>query len=165
MQLWVLGSENEGKVPNDLEELKFRLRDSHIKQKDVNLLIEKGFLGGCKQVLAGASKCSSETETETETDKRQRQKERFLNHVFLTQQEYGLLEKDFGEIVTNKKIEDLDDYIGSTGKRYKSHYHTLRAWLRKDAVKKQERDQPTVRETMDPETKKLIEEFSERHSM
>jgi len=26
----------------------------------------------------------------------------------------------------------LDNYIGSTGKRYKDHYRTLRIWLKKD---------------------------------
>jgi len=58
MQLWILASENKGKVVNDLAELKFRLRDESIKEKDLNLLIEKGFLVGCKHLLASASTCS-----------------------------------------------------------------------------------------------------------
>ena len=70
MQLWILASEHDGNVPNDLEEIKFRLRDSHIKQKDINILIDKGFLVGCKQVLADASKCSPE---ERRGEERQRQ--------------------------------------------------------------------------------------------
>ena len=68
MQLWILASENEGKAPIDIEEIKFRLRDNSIKEKDVNLLIDKGFLLDCKQTQADASKRYSETETETETE-------------------------------------------------------------------------------------------------
>ena len=55
IQLWILASENEGKTPINIEEIKFRLRDNSIKEKDVNLLIDKGFLVGCKQMLADAS--------------------------------------------------------------------------------------------------------------
>ena len=69
MQLWILASENDGKIPNDIEEMKYRLRDSTINHKDVNLLIEKGLLTGCKHLLADDNKKCSETETETETEK------------------------------------------------------------------------------------------------
>ena len=66
IQLWILASENEGQISNDLEEIKYRLRDTNIKQKDLNSLIEKGFLSGCKHMIANDSECYSETETETE---------------------------------------------------------------------------------------------------
>jgi len=74
VQLWILASEHEGKVPNDIEDIRFRLRDPKIEHQDVNLLIEKGFLIGSKQPLADASKRYSEErrdrgETEAETDK------------------------------------------------------------------------------------------------
>jgi len=68
MQLWVLGAENDGKIPGSLTELQFRLRDKAIKAEHLNLLIEKGFLQNCKQPLAGDNKKCSETETETETE-------------------------------------------------------------------------------------------------
>jgi hypothetical protein len=47
MLLWILGSENNGKVPNDIKEMNFRLRDTNIKQKDIDVLIEQGFLIKC----------------------------------------------------------------------------------------------------------------------
>jgi hypothetical protein len=76
MLLWILASENEGKIKNDLTEIKFRLRDNKIKQADINLLIDKGFLNRCKQTLADASNVLAsaclETETETETEKKRR---------------------------------------------------------------------------------------------
>jgi hypothetical protein len=68
MQLWILASENEGKIPYDLGEIKFRLRDNTIQIDDINLLINKKFLKICKQMLADESKCLSETEAETEAE-------------------------------------------------------------------------------------------------
>jgi len=62
MQLWILASEHDGQVPNDLEEIKFRLRDSSIKAENLNHLIDKGFLDNGKQPLASASERYSETE-------------------------------------------------------------------------------------------------------
>ena len=49
-------------------------------------------------------------------------------NVRLTRDEYNKLSKDFGENDTMIAIGLLDDYIGSSGKKYKSHYHTLRGW-------------------------------------
>ncbi len=51
-------------------------------------------------------------------------------YVKLTDEEYQKLSKDIPNI--NTLIEKLNDYIGSTGKKYKSHYSTLRSWHRKD---------------------------------
>jgi len=78
IQLWVLASENEGTIPNDLEEVRFRLRDGGIKPEQIKQLIELGFLKICKQTLdddrptqADASpETETETETETEIDKK-----------------------------------------------------------------------------------------------
>lgn len=52
--------------------------------------------------------------------------------VLLTDKEY----KDLLDRLTNTQrieyIERLNNYIGSTGTKYKSHYHTVLAWYRKD---------------------------------
>ena len=45
-----------------------------------------------------------------------------------------LIEK-FGSDTKNW-IERLNNYIGSKGKKYKSHYHTILAWDRKAQEKK-----------------------------
>ncbi len=68
MQLWILASENDGKIQYDIEEMIFRLRDESIKTEDVKALVEKGFLRICKHPLADESKCLSETEAETEAE-------------------------------------------------------------------------------------------------
>ena len=35
-------------------------------------------------------------------------------------------------------IDRVDNYVGSTGKKYKSHYHTILSWHRKDYPIKKE---------------------------
>jgi len=77
MQLWILASEKDGTIPNDLNEIKFRLRDNTIKQTDVNLLIEKGFLNGCKQVQADASKCKQTLPRDRDRDREEKNNEHF----------------------------------------------------------------------------------------
>lgn len=55
--------------------------------------------------------------------------------VKLTDDEYNKLIKDFGLSLTETYIDKLNDYVLSTGKKYKSHYHTIRNWLRNEAEK------------------------------
>ena len=55
-----------------------------------------------------------------------------LAHVQLTDDEYQKLIRDFGQAVTQEYINQLDYYIGSKGKRYKSHYATIRQWVSRD---------------------------------
>lgn len=50
LQLWILASEQDGKVPYDLDEIRFRLRDDTINERDIDLLIERGFLNGASKL-------------------------------------------------------------------------------------------------------------------
>ena len=77
---------------------------------------------------------NSNTELEIDIEKDKEKKERLGEHVRLTPTEYQRLLTDYGERVTAEYVARLDDYVGSKGKRYKSHYHTIRSWLRKDKV-------------------------------
>jgi hypothetical protein len=52
--------------------------------------------------------------------------------VKLTDGEYEKLINKFGINTAKEKIDILSDYIGSTEKKYKSHYHTILSWARKD---------------------------------
>jgi hypothetical protein len=57
----------------------------------------------------------------------------FLEFVKLTQEEFEKLKETLGsEEVVNDFIFRLNSYIGSKGKKYKSHYHTILSWYRKD---------------------------------
>lgn len=59
-------------------------------------------------------------------------KTRYLEYVLLKDDEHDKLVDLMGDNVLQKYIENLNNYIGSKGKRYKSHYHTLRNWYRRD---------------------------------
>ena len=70
-------------------------------------------------------------------------KRKFLEFVFLTDEEYNKLIELYGNKVVDAQIENLNNYIGQNGKdKYKSHYHALlnwinRAWIKKLPPKKQ----------------------------
>ena len=58
-------------------------------------------------------------------------KHKYMDSVFLTKEEHQKLIDKFGEEKTQEWIENLDNYIGSKGKRYKSHYKTILVWAKK----------------------------------
>ena len=70
----------------------------------------------------------------TNTTKLTITKERYLDYVFLSKDEYQKLTNKYPRSIIKNKIEDLNNYIGSKGKRYKNHYHTILAWLRRDKI-------------------------------
>ena len=55
-------------------------------------------------------------------------------NVLLTDEELAKLQAEYAD--WKERIERLSSYVASTGKRYKSHYATIRNWARKDAEKK-----------------------------
>lgn len=72
-------------------------------------------------------------------------KTRHLEFVLLKPEEYDKLIKRFGQSLTGEYIERLNNYIGSTGKRYKSHYHTILVWADNDKKKAMENQQPQIK--------------------
>lgn len=55
------------------------------------------------------------------------------NNVLLTDDELEKLKKEY--IDYEERIERLSSYVASTGKKYKSHYATIRNWAKKDDEK------------------------------
>ena len=55
-----------------------------------------------------------------------KEKKRYLDFVLLTDEEYNKLLNIFWETKLNQAIENLNNYIWSKGKKYSSHYHTIR---------------------------------------
>ena len=64
-------------------------------------------------------------------------KNTYLDFVKLTDDEYNKLKEKFSDI--DNHIENLNNYLGSTGKKYKSHYHTILSWARKN-----KKDEPII---------------------
>lgn len=59
-------------------------------------------------------------------------KKHYAEFVLLTTAEYEKLIEQFGEQGTKDRIENLNHYKGSKGKKYKSDYHTILTWERKN---------------------------------
>src|SRR3972149_10545543 len=75
--------------------------------------------------------------------------------VKLTKEQYDKLLAKFGELKLKEKIEGMNLYIGSKGKDYDSHYHTLLSWERnkgKNGNSGKPTKPPTVHETKSVET-------------
>ena len=62
----------------------------------------------------------------------QKEKKKYMDVVFLTKEEYQKLIDKFGKDITEDKIEELNNSIMSKGYKYKSHYHTILCWDRKN---------------------------------
>ena len=65
-------------------------------------------------------------------DKRAPARKKYLEFVFLSNKEYQKLTEQLEERKRDEMIETLNNYIGSTGKKYKSHYYTILNWIRRD---------------------------------
>lgn len=55
-----------------------------------------------------------------------------FSHVLLTDEQHEKLINEYGESKTALYILKLDEYIEQTGKKYNSHYITIKTWIRKD---------------------------------
>lgn len=63
-----------------------------------------------------------------------RHKYGMYQNVLLSDEDYQKLQAEFPHDYS-ERIERLSEYIASTGKKYKSHLATIRAWARKDTTK------------------------------
>lgn len=66
-------------------------------------------------------------------------KKKHGDFVLLTDSEYQRLVELMGEDELRYWIESLDSYIGSKGRKYKSHYHTIRNWYNRNQKEREER--------------------------
>jgi len=62
-------------------------------------------------------------------------KKKFLDFVFLAEPEHKKLIEKFGSDSAHERIEKLNEYIGSKGVKYSSHYFTILSWDRRDKEK------------------------------
>ena len=143
VMLWLIASESEGTLPS-VKNLTFRLR---IFEKQLLSILSKlsHFLrqDDITQISRGYQDDTPEGETETEAYKEEGEGEKnpppplkitFLEYVKLTESEESKLVSKYGQQTTDSYISRLNNYIGSKGKKYRSHYHTILNWMSKDGV-------------------------------
>ena len=99
---------------------------------------EYGKKGGEKRAKQMLTQTPSKrvTQSQSQSHNKKIYKKRFFEFVFLDENEYEKLKEKFGNEKADELIQRLNDYIGSKGKKYKSHYHTILTWERKDASNK-----------------------------
>ncbi len=106
----------------------------------LNVLVSMGWIVGevtSDQLPTSPTKSRVE---KSRVEKSREGKEKYLDFVFLTKAEYRKLVSQFGVGKTTEMIAALNDYIGSKGRQYKSHYHTILSWQRKH-----QKEQPKLR--------------------
>ena len=59
-------------------------------------------------------------------------KKEYAPFVKMTEEEHQKLITDYGETIISEMIEDLNNWKGGKGKRTKSDYLTIRAWIRRE---------------------------------
>jgi len=69
-----------------------------------------------------------------------KEKNIYGDFVKLTEDDYQKLITQYGDKIIKQKIIELDDYLGQIGikeadKKYKSHYHTIKNWIRLEGNK------------------------------
>lgn len=110
----------------------------------------KCFLSEAKQANATDTESDTDTDTDTESDFKESTRESTpppknkygeSGNVMLTDNEYKRLAEQMGVSKRNEYIEKLSDYMASTGKKYRSHYSTIRNWWRRDGG--DEREKPS----------------------
>ena len=73
---------------------------------------------------------------EAKPPKTTRHKYGLYEQVLLSDEDYEKLKEEFPHDYS-ERIARLDEYIASTGKKYKNHLATIRSWARKDKPQKQ----------------------------
>lgn len=85
----------------------------------------------CSQIKVNKRKIKEIDKVNNESKKKKEPKLSFhdFDLVKLTQNEYDKCIEVYGEVQTIKALDKLHSFIGSSGKKYKSHYHTLSTWV------------------------------------
>jgi len=85
--------------------------------------------------------------SEIEGEEARVEKTKYADFVSLTNDEYSSLVTKLGEEGTKRCIEILDNYKGSTGKKYKSDYRTILNWVvqryEDEQQRKKQQDKPS----------------------
>jgi hypothetical protein len=110
------------------------------------------------QVYDDLCYADKDKEEDKDKDKSKRGHSQFLEFVYMTTEQHKALTDKYGSSIINQYIIKLNNYIGSRGRRYKSHYHTILSWLNKDNIqpKPKEVEKPKEELRFDPKVRELV---------
>ena len=115
-----------------------QLSQDNRAHKSVIIILKKYKLfKGLRRSLQAHKDKDKDKDKELDKDK-DKEKKKFLDFVLLTTKEYEKLIETLGRESTDDFINRLNDYIGSKGKKYKSHYYTILTWSRKEPGEKKQ---------------------------
>lgn len=118
---------------DQLEERKEYMRNYMQKYREKQRLLTDGeSKANCKvNSKVNVNSLDKEEEKEKEIEKNKKKKYGEYQNVSFTDEQYEKLLNEFPTDY-NERIDKLDCYIQSTGKKYKDHLATIRNWARKD---------------------------------
>lgn len=135
--------ELKAKKPLPLSEDYFTRKGFDLKKRPISLTIQMlhNFLDIVNSDVEDSTKVpllssilntSNTTDLNTKNKEEKEPKIKFSEFVVMTQGQYDQLAQKLGKTVLDQYVERLNNYIGSHGKRYKSHYHTILNWHGRD---------------------------------
>lgn len=129
----------------------------------LSALIEMGWV-----IFDGIAEETSEdvpqTSAKSRVPKSRVPKSKYMDFVLLTSEEHKKLTARYGDKNTRKLIDDLNRYIGSTGKQYKSHYYTLLNFARRDdmpELKPSEENAASAQKSLEKKQEEIRQEHSQ----
>lgn len=141
VMLWLIAAESEeGTIPSSSDvawRLRLPPREVAFDISQLSHYLEPLYTDSSDDLASDRDRDREETEREGEGEcsrkksRAQTPKEKHLDYVLLSKDEHEKLKAVMNGQV-NEMIERLNNYIGSKGVKYKSHYHTIMAWYRKD---------------------------------
>ena len=138
--------ELQAKKPIPLDDGYLIRKGFNLKKRPISLTIQ--MLHNFVEVVTLGSEIAPHRVEESREEESREEKSRYIEFVQLTKREYDKLIEIFGKKTTEEYIQRLNNYIGSKGKRYKSHYHTILTWADKDKAKPTEAQKRT-KESLD----------------
>ena len=128
VSIWMLAADHDGQIPPDPKDIKTLCHLNTLP--NINKFIELGYIDNHLTTTCQPSDRPDKIRLDKireETDA----KAKYLDCVFLLDEEVDKLIDQFGQKGFQNRIQTLNDYIMSKGKKYKSHYHTILNWERR----------------------------------
>jgi len=112
--------------------------ENRVHSSVLSILKKEGAYKGLKQPLQG---CKDKAKDKDKDKDKDNIKDKHLDFVYLTKNEVDSLKTTIGTNGFSEYVERLNGYLGAKGKAYKSHYHAIMNWWRKDGKVISKKDQ------------------------